>query len=112
MARLTSLKPPMQAQPSRLASVSSGSWRSTKATAAQRGYGYKWQVARAGWLEANPLCVYCRRDGRATEGSVVDHIIPHRGDMKLFWDRSNWQTLCRPCHDVVKSAEEASGLIG
>jgi 5-methylcytosine-specific restriction protein A len=35
---------------------------------------------------------------------VVDHIVPHRGDKKLFWDSSNWQALCdgqtgRGCHD-------------
>ncbi|MPT00955.1 MAG: HNH endonuclease [Pseudomonas sp.] len=111
MARLTSLKPPMQAQPSRLATVNPESWRTAKGTAAQRGYGYKWQVARAEWLQANPLCVYCQREGRVTAGTVVDHIVPHRGDMKLFWSRSNWQTLCRHCHDVVKAAEEAAGQI-
>ncbi|MGN8738508.1 HNH endonuclease signature motif containing protein [Bilifractor sp. HCP3S3_D3] len=31
--------------------------------------------------------------------TVVDHIVPHRGDPKLFWDRSNWQALCKRCHD-------------
>ena len=30
---------------------------------------------------------------------TVDHIIPHRGDPELFWDRSNWQALCKNCHD-------------
>jgi len=30
---------------------------------------------------------------------VVDHIQPHRGDQLLFWDRTNWQTLCKRCHD-------------
>ena len=25
--------------------------------------------------------------------------IPHRGDMKLFWDESNWQPLCESCHN-------------
>ena len=30
---------------------------------------------------------------------VIDHIIPHRGDPILFWDRSNWQPLCKDCHD-------------
>lgn len=43
-----------------------------------------------------------------TAGSVVDHIEAHRGDMALFWDRNNWQTLCKPCHDSVKQAEEAA----
>ena len=22
-----------------------------------------------------------------------------RGDQTLFWDESNWQSLCQPCHD-------------
>ena len=29
----------------------------------------------------------------------LDYIIPHRGDMRLFWDESNWQALCESCHD-------------
>ena len=32
--------------------------------------------------------------------TVVDHIKPHRGDQKLFWDRSNWQPLCEHHHNV------------
>lgn len=82
-------------------------WREGK-TAAQRGYGYKWQKARETFL-ANPenvLCVMCAEVGRVTEATVVDHRIPHRGDMSLFWDRSNWQPLCKRCHDSHKQAEE------
>jgi 5-methylcytosine-specific restriction protein A len=30
---------------------------------------------------------------------VVDHRVPHRGDDHLFWDRSNWQAMSKPCHD-------------
>ncbi|MGM9590559.1 MAG: HNH endonuclease signature motif containing protein, partial [Faecousia sp.] len=37
--------------------------------------------------------------GRLTPATVVDHIIPHRGDRKLFWDESNWQPLCKDCHN-------------
>lgn len=29
-----------------------------------------------------------------TPARVVDHITPHRGDVALFWDESNWQALC------------------
>jgi 5-methylcytosine-specific restriction endonuclease McrA len=32
----------------------------------------------------------------------VDHIIPHRGDDRLFWDRSNWQALCAHHHNSNK----------
>ncbi len=37
---------------------------------------------------------------------MVDHKIPHKGDQKLFWDRDNWQPLCKACHDSVKRREE------
>jgi 5-methylcytosine-specific restriction protein A len=30
---------------------------------------------------------------------VVDHRIPHRGDKRLFWDQSNWQSMSKTCHD-------------
>ena len=26
------------------------------------------------------------------------HIIPHNCDMKLFWNKNNWQSLCKKCH--------------
>lgn len=34
-----------------------------------------------------------------TAAEVVDHKIPHGGDMVLFWDRNNWQALAKACHD-------------
>ena len=30
---------------------------------------------------------------------LLDHIIPHRGDQRLFWDQTNWESLCKGCHD-------------
>ena len=80
-----------------------------RGTSAQRGYGYKWQQARAGYLAKHPLCVECERQGRVVAATDVDHIIPHRGDMDLFWDSSNWQPLCHPCHSA-KTAREDGGL--
>lgn len=96
---------------SRVKVVIPGSWRSDM-TSSQRGYGYKWQQARERYLRDNPLCVYCERNGRITVPRIVDHIVAHRGDMVLFWDQANWQSLCKPCHDSVKQAEEAAGLGG
>jgi 5-methylcytosine-specific restriction endonuclease McrA len=37
---------------------------------------------------------------------IADHVRPHRGDRTLFFDPKNVQTLCKPCHDKVKQAEE------
>ena len=70
--------------------------------ATARGYNYK-------FLSDNPLCCYCERTGRTTAANVVDHIIPHRGDQSLFWNESNWQPLCKPCHDSTKAKEEGRG---
>lgn len=68
-------------------------------SATRRGYDRKWQHARSRYLSANPLCVNCYKDGRFVKATVVDHIKPHRGDPKLFWDENNWQALCKKCHD-------------
>jgi 5-methylcytosine-specific restriction protein A len=37
--------------------------------------------------------------------TVVDHVVPHRGDAALFWDEVNWAALCKRCHDA-KTARE------
>lgn len=70
-----------------------------RGTAHQRGYTAQWRIARRAFLAAHPLCVRCKEQGRLTPATVVDHIIPHRGDQRLFWDETNWQPLCKRCHD-------------
>lgn len=67
-------------------------------TSSQRGYNYKWRLARKAYLMRNALCVYCLSEGNTTAATEVDHIIPHKGDLALFWDQSNWQSLCKSCH--------------
>jgi 5-methylcytosine-specific restriction endonuclease McrA len=107
--KLTNLKPRIAVQGLPLATLAPDSWRADKQTSStQRGYGYAWQKARAGHLRNNPLCVYCQREGRVEPATVVDHKVPHRGDQTLFWDRSNWQSLCKPHHDGQKQREEAA----
>lgn len=61
--------------------------------AAERGYGGRWQRARAAFLAAHPLC------SCGQLATVVDHIRPHKGDAGLFWDSANWQPLCETCHN-------------
>lgn len=68
-------------------------------TTAQRGYGGKWQRYRAAYLAKHPLCVACEAKGRVTAANVVDHIVDHRGDQKLFWARDNHRALCTVCHN-------------
>ena len=67
-------------------------------SAASRGYNFKWQKARKAYLQKNPLCVVCMKEGRYVKATDVDHIIPHRGDERLFWDVTNWQPLCHKHH--------------
>lgn len=68
-------------------------------------YDHRWRQARAIFLRRNPLCKACERDGRITEATEVDHIIPHRGDVKLFWKKENWQSMCKPCHSKKTAGE-------
>lgn len=75
----------------------------------QRGYGSKWQKAREGFLRRHPLCKDHEKRGQVVQATVVDHIVPHRGDMAIFWDSSNWQSLCKQCHDIHKQRLEKSG---
>lgn len=74
-------------------------------------YGYRWQKARAAFLKKHPICAEHARQGQTVIATVVDHIVPHRRDMKLFWDSSNWQSLCKPCHDIHKQRLEKSGRV-
>lgn len=75
-------------------------------TTKEKGYGRRWQKVSKLFLLKHPLCVRCKADGKLTAATVVDHIKPHRGDQKLFWDESNWQPLCKQCHDKKTMTED------
>mgnify|MGYP002144983668 CR=1 FL=1 len=76
-------------------------------------YGAKWQAARVVYLAEHPCCAMCAQRGVVAAATVVDHVVPHRGDMALFWRRSNWQPLCKPCHDRHKQrSERGGGVVG
>lgn len=72
-------------------------------------YTYQWRKSSKEFVKKHPLCVYCIRDGRLTPSAEVDHIKPHGGDRKLFWNKNNWQALCKSCHSK-KTAEEDGGF--
>ena len=80
-----------------------------RGSAASRGYDARWRKARAAYLAQHPLCVECARQGQVTAATVVDHILPHKGDDRLFWHPANWQALCKTCHDT-KTATEDGGF--
>ena len=61
----------------------------------------RWHKLRSVQLKSEPWCAICEsRDGIHVPATVVDHITPHRGDMDLFYDTCNLQSLCKPCHDL------------
>lgn len=82
-----------------------------RGSSAARGYGGRWQKARSTFLQQHPLCRNHESRGLVVAATVVDHIVPHRGDQKLFWDTSNWQALCKQCHDSDKQRLEKSGTV-
>lgn len=96
-----------------------------RGSSAQRGYGYRWQKAREDHLRSNPLCEMCSTPERPVPAQVVDHkVAPRLKDAKdsgeaeaiarawkLFWDRKNWQSLCKHCHDSTKQRLEKSGRV-
>lgn len=76
-------------------------------SASKRGYDGKWRRASKAYLREHPLCEICKRNGKYVQATVVDHKEPHRGNQKLFWDKSNWQSLCKPCHDKKTGCEDS-----
>lgn len=72
-------------------------------------YNWEWRRVRSAYLKENPLCKSCFDKGLIVPATVVDHIKPHKGDKDLFWDRDNYQPLCKPCHDI-KTAKEDGGF--
>jgi 5-methylcytosine-specific restriction protein A len=61
-------------------------------------------------LAEHPFCVQCKKQAEQTLATDVDHIIPHHGNARLFWDVTNYQALCKP-HHSAKTATEG-GFVG
>ncbi|AYB37431.1 HNH endonuclease signature motif containing protein [Brevibacillus laterosporus] len=80
-----------------------------RGSATQRGYDAKWRKARIGFLRKHSFCKHCFDKGFLTGATVVDHIIPQKGDKTLFWYRNNWQPICEQCHNR-KTAREIEAL--
>jgi 5-methylcytosine-specific restriction enzyme A len=87
---------------SRARSIEAAGWQKLYSTAA-------WRSLRKLRLALDPLCKICAEADKLKPASVCDHIKPHRGDLALFYDFDNTQSLCAPCHDSVKQREERLG---
>ena len=73
----------------------------------QKFYSSKqWRALRNYFIQKNPLCAQCKRNGITKGGQVIDHIKPIRlGGHPTA--ESNLQTLCNKWHDN-KSGMEGS----
>lgn len=81
-----------------------------------RGYDHRWRRASKSFLANNPFCVICAARPYPLSvipvpATVVDHVKPHRGDKELFWDETNWQALCTPCHNRKTARESRDARI-
>ena len=81
-----------------------------RGTAAQRGYGARWQRAGKAYLREHPLCEICLKKNPPViePATLVDHIIPHRGDPVLFWDPGNWESASEHCHNEKTAREDGA----
>ena len=69
----------------------------------------KWGHLRRRQLEKYPFCQCPHHKGQHIEANVVDHIRPHKGDLRLFWASWNLQSMAKQCHDRYKASQERGG---
>lgn len=89
----------MPSRPQSLNTTRQEATPNTRPAPSRRGYGRLWQRVRLVYLADHPWCRTCLDRGLYVAADVVDHIRPHKGDVNLFWNVDNWQSLCKPCHD-------------
>lgn len=66
----------------------------------------KWKALRKACLLRDRYQCRIRMSGCRINASLADHIVPHRGDMRLFFDLTNLQASCKHCHDSHKKRAE------
>ena len=66
---------------------------------------------RRQFLNRNPLCAECERQGFTVAAQEMDHIVPVRRAPHRIFDPDNLQGLCRTCHET-KTALENEGPFG
>jgi 5-methylcytosine-specific restriction protein A len=67
-------------------------------------YTVRWRRLRLEVIAAAAhICQACGCVALALE---VDHVQPHKGDVRRFWDRSNLQALCPSCHTAKTARGE------
>jgi 5-methylcytosine-specific restriction protein A len=77
----------------------------------------EWRRIRNSHLKSEPLCRFCRKEGKTTIANQVDHIEPCGDDFGLQRDRNNLRSLCSyhhaPLrHDHSRGFSKAIGVDG
>tara|TARA_Y100001973_G_C5109930_1_gene287149 strand:+ start:576 stop:920 length:345 start_codon:yes stop_codon:yes gene_type:complete len=66
----------------------------------------RWRALRNYFIQKNPLCAQCKRDGKVKGAQCVDHIKPISMGGSMI-DQKNLQSLCNSCH-AKKSGREGA----
>lgn len=66
-----------------------------------------WRKYRERFLEVNPECYAC-----GEKATVVDHVIPFKGDVVLFEKLDNHIPLCEYCHNYVSARFDSKFVVG
>ncbi len=85
--------------------------RSPEAAEYRRLYkSARWRMLRIHQLAAHPLCQRCSTDDHPVPATVVHHTVEHKGDLALFFDPENVESVCSPCHDGPIQQTEKLGF--
>jgi 5-methylcytosine-specific restriction protein A len=92
-------------------------WRSEEAQQYRKLYSSRqWRMLRErALLRDSYRCqhqgcgIYLRKGRSGDNAAVVHHIKPHKGDLALFFDLDNLQSVCKRHHDSDLQSIEARG---
>src|SRR5262245_27309365 len=73
-------------------------------------YGKRWRKRARHQLQIEPLCRMCTSEGRMTAASIVDHVIPHRGDINSF-RLGELQSLCLSITTARRRSSSSAAMI-
>lgn len=70
-----------------------------------------WRLRRQTQLDAEPWCCECAKRGKRVVATVADHITPHKGNERLFFE-GDLASLCAHHHNSKKQSEERKTELG
>ena len=93
-------------------------WRTPEAVEYRKLYGRKqWRILREralfrdGFMCQHKGCkALLKRGTRHPRSAVVHHLKPHKGDLDLFFDIDNLQSVCWTCHSGSIQSIENRGF--